>query len=125
MILAIFLILLICFVILPVIGYALWAMFLIFVSGIVIGVLARLVVPGRQPIGVLATVASGWIGSIVGGIIGIAVWGKHGNWFPRELIDIGIAAIAVLIFHAAARHNSKLYARAAPRTHQGHRVIDV
>jgi uncharacterized membrane protein YeaQ/YmgE (transglycosylase-associated protein family) len=125
MILAIFLILLACFVILPVVGYALWAVFMFFVTGIVIGVLARLVVPGRQPIGLLATLSSGWIGALAGGAIGLAAWGKHGHGFARELISIGIAAIAVVIFHSALRASNKLAAAAAPRTHQGHKVIDV
>ncbi|HVV76042.1 MAG TPA: hypothetical protein VHC43_08390 [Mycobacteriales bacterium] len=125
MILAIFLILLAVFVILPVIGYAIWAMFMIAVTGIVLGVLARLIVPGRQPIGVIATIVSGWFGSIIGGLIGLAAWGRHGHWFPRELIDVGIAAISVVIFSAALRHDQKLYAKAAPRGHQGHRIIDV
>jgi uncharacterized membrane protein YeaQ/YmgE (transglycosylase-associated protein family) len=94
-------------------------------TGIVVGILGRLVVPGRQPIGVLATIASGWIGVLAGGAIGYAAWGKHGHGFARELISIGIAAVAVVIFHAALRASNKLAAAAAPRTHQGHKVIDV
>ncbi|HVS67710.1 MAG TPA: hypothetical protein VHE56_04095 [Mycobacteriales bacterium] len=125
MILAIFLVLLAVFVIVPVVGYAIWTMFMIAVTGIVLGVLARLIVPGRQPIGVLATIVSGWFGSIIGGLIGLALWGKHGHWFPRELIDVGVAAISVVVFSAALRHDQKLYAKAAPRSHQGHKVIDV
>ena len=125
MILAIFLILLAIFVIVPVIGYAVWTMIMVAVTGIVLGILARLVVPGRQPIGVLATIVSGWFGSIFGGLIGLAIWGKYGHWFPRELIDVGVAAISVVIFSAALRHDQKLYEKAAPRSHQGHKVIDV
>ena len=125
MILAIFLILLAVFVVVPLVGYAIWTIFLVAVTGIVLGIIARLVIPGRQPIGVLATIVSGWIGSIFCGLIGYAAWGKHGHWFPRELINVGVAAIAVLLFHQALQHNQKLAAAAAPRTHQGHRVIDV
>jgi uncharacterized membrane protein YeaQ/YmgE (transglycosylase-associated protein family) len=125
MILAIFLILLAIFVIVPVIGYAVWTMIMIAVTGIVLGVLARLIIPGRQPIGVIATIVSGWFGSIFGGLIGLALWGKHGHWFPRELINVGVAAISVLVLSAAVRHDQRLYAKAAPRSHQGHKVIDV
>jgi uncharacterized membrane protein YeaQ/YmgE (transglycosylase-associated protein family) len=125
MILGIFLVLLAVFVIVPVVGYAIWTVFMIAVTGIVLGVLARLIIPGRQPIGVLATIVSGWFGSIIGGLIGLALWGRHGHWFPRELIDVGIAAISVLVFSAALRHDQRLYAKAAPRSHQGHHVIDV
>src|SRR4051812_26179712 len=102
MILAMFLILLVAFVVVPVIGHAIWATFVVFVTGIVLGIFARLVIPGRQPIGVLATIVSGWIGSIFGGLLAYAAWGKHGHWFARELISVGIAAVAVLLFNAAA-----------------------
>lgn len=39
------------------------------VAGILIGIIARLILPGRQRIGVLMTVLAGLLGSIVGGSI--------------------------------------------------------
>jgi uncharacterized membrane protein YeaQ/YmgE (transglycosylase-associated protein family) len=41
--------------------------------GLVIGGLARLILPGRQEIGLLATAAAGVAGSILGGIVGHAL----------------------------------------------------
>jgi len=41
-----------------------WALF-----GLVIGAIARLLYPGRQPMGVLMTMVLGIIGSLVGGFI--------------------------------------------------------
>jgi len=41
--------------------------------GVVIGALARLVLPGRQTIGLLATAAAGVGGALLGGIIADAV----------------------------------------------------
>lgn len=41
-----------------------WALF-----GLVIGAIARLLIPGRQPIGILATILLGVLGSMVGGFI--------------------------------------------------------
>lgn len=39
------------------------------VAGLVIGVLARLLLPGRQRIGLLRTIVLGIIGSVIGGTI--------------------------------------------------------
>lgn len=40
--------------------------------GLAIGLLARLILPGMQPIGWLGTIAAGIAGSILGGILGDA-----------------------------------------------------
>jgi uncharacterized membrane protein YeaQ/YmgE (transglycosylase-associated protein family) len=39
------------------------------VAGLVIGVLARLIKPGKQHLGILATLLLGLVGSVVGGTI--------------------------------------------------------
>jgi uncharacterized membrane protein YeaQ/YmgE (transglycosylase-associated protein family) len=41
-----------------------WAVF-----GLVVGLIARLLYPGRQPMGFLATMALGIVGSLMGGLI--------------------------------------------------------
>lgn len=89
-ILAIFAVLVILFVVLPLVGLALWALVSTVVVGLVIGALGRLVVPGVQPIGFLATVGSGLCGSIVGGFVGQHVIGA--GWFPTVLLEIAVAA---------------------------------
>ena len=48
------------------------------VIGIVIGILARLVMPGRQHIGVLMTILLGIAGALVGGIVASAI-GEGGS----------------------------------------------
>ena len=56
--------------------------FLIF--GLIIGLIARAIYPGRQPLGWLMTAVLGMVGSLVGGLIGHAIWGGYsradGNW---------------------------------------------
>jgi uncharacterized membrane protein YeaQ/YmgE (transglycosylase-associated protein family) len=94
MILALFLVLVALFVVLPIIGLALWALVTTIVVGLVIGALARLVVPGPQPIGFVATVMTGLSGSIIGGFLGQHVFGFGG--FATTLIEIGVAALVVL-----------------------------
>ena len=52
--------------------------FLLFmlVIGIIAGFLARLLVPGRDPMGFWATVLLGIIGSFIGGFLGYVLFGK-------------------------------------------------
>ena len=56
--------------------------FLIF--GLVIGLIARAIFPGRQQMGWLSTAVLGMIGSLVGGLIGHALFGNRsaadGSW---------------------------------------------
>jgi uncharacterized membrane protein YeaQ/YmgE (transglycosylase-associated protein family) len=47
--------------------------FLIF--GLIIGLIARAIYPGRQAMGWIMTAVLGMIGSLVGGMIGQAIWG--------------------------------------------------
>jgi uncharacterized membrane protein YeaQ/YmgE (transglycosylase-associated protein family) len=120
MILWIFVLLLVVFVVLPLIGAAIWWVIWTAIVGIFLGGLARLIIPGRQNIGVLATIACGWVGSLVGGAIGSAVWGFHHNHhhFATILIEVGVSAVAVLAW--SGTHRSAVSGRSRSR-----RVIDV
>ena len=67
------------------------------IIGIVIGVLARLVLPGRQHIGVLMTVLLGIGGALIGGIVASAI-GTGDIWELNFLGTIvGVIAAAGLI----------------------------
>jgi uncharacterized membrane protein YeaQ/YmgE (transglycosylase-associated protein family) len=67
------------------------------IIGIIIGVLARLVLPGRQRIGVLMTVLLGIGGALVGGIVASAI-GTGDIWELNILGTIvGVIAAAGLI----------------------------
>ena len=65
--------------------------------GIVIGIIARLILPGRQRIGVLATVLFGIGGALVGGIVASAI--GTGSIFELNFIGtiVGILAAIGLI----------------------------
>ncbi|MET7389122.1 GlsB/YeaQ/YmgE family stress response membrane protein [Streptomyces sp. NPDC005385] len=67
------------------------------VIGIIIGILGRLVVPGRQRIGILLTIVVGivaaFIGSGVAAAFGVADT-KGVDWI-EWLIQIGLAAVGV------------------------------
>jgi uncharacterized membrane protein YeaQ/YmgE (transglycosylase-associated protein family) len=65
--------------------------------GIVIGVLGRLVVPGRQRIGVLWTIGVGIVAALVGSLLaaGLGVDDTKGVDWIEWLIQIGLAAVGV------------------------------
>lgn len=67
------------------------------VIGVVIGVLGRLVVPGRQRIGVLWTILVGIVAALVGSWIasGFDVADTDGVDWVEWLIQIGLAAVGV------------------------------
>ena len=67
------------------------------IIGIIIGVLARLVLPGRQRIGILMTVLLGIGGALVGGIVANAI-GTGDIWELNFLgTVVGVIAAAGLI----------------------------
>jgi uncharacterized membrane protein YeaQ/YmgE (transglycosylase-associated protein family) len=47
------------------------------IIGLVAGALARLLIPGRQPMGMLMTMVLGLVGSVVGGLISSVVFGRN------------------------------------------------
>ncbi len=93
MILAIFAVVVVLFVVLPLLGLALWALISTVIVGLVIGALGRAVVPGAQPIGFLATAGAGLCGSIVGGFAGQHLLGF--GWFATLVLEVAIAAVVV------------------------------
>jgi uncharacterized membrane protein YeaQ/YmgE (transglycosylase-associated protein family) len=46
------------------------------VCGLIVGLIARAIVPGRQPIGMLMTIVLGVAGAFIGGLISTAIWGQ-------------------------------------------------
>ena len=70
----------------------------ILVSGLVTGALARLAIPGPDPMPLWLTVAIGLVGSIVGAVGGDAM--SHGNGYVVSFLSLGVAIALV----AAYRH---------------------
>ena len=82
-----------------------WAVF-----GLVIGAIARLLVPGRQPIGLLLTMALGIAGAFAGGFLAWLITGEQ----PHEGIWSWIAAIVgavvlLAIYVAMAGRRTRTY----------------
>jgi uncharacterized membrane protein YeaQ/YmgE (transglycosylase-associated protein family) len=68
--------------------------------GAVIGVLARLIKPGRQRLSMVATVALGIVGAIIGGLIA-SLFGT-GDIFELNFLGFVIAVVAALLLVGVA-----------------------
>jgi uncharacterized membrane protein YeaQ/YmgE (transglycosylase-associated protein family) len=70
--------------------------------GLVIGLAARAVMPGRQSMGLLATTLLGMAGSFIGGLVGSAIeGGRHGGSLlvlhPTGIIGSIVGAVLVML----------------------------
>lgn len=70
------------------------------IIGAVIGALARLIVPGSNPIGILLTILVGIAGAILGGVIADSLGAGQ---FVALVFAIIIAALGVALLTAAYR----------------------
>ena len=57
-------------------------------GGLIIGALARLALPGPDPIGIFATIGLGLAGSFLGGLIGQVLFGRPGGFLLALLASI-------------------------------------
>jgi uncharacterized membrane protein YeaQ/YmgE (transglycosylase-associated protein family) len=64
------------------------------VAGLIIGALARLLMPGRQKIGLLWTLALGVAGSVIGGTIANLI--GTGDIFELNVIGFIVAVVAAI-----------------------------
>jgi uncharacterized membrane protein YeaQ/YmgE (transglycosylase-associated protein family) len=86
-------VLLVLLIVLPIVGWALWLLITTALVGAIIGGFARLVLPGRQDIGIFTTIVIGWIGSLVGSLLGRHLF--HVGTLLTVLCEIAIAAVLV------------------------------
>lgn len=72
------------------------------IIGLISGFLARAIVPGRDPMGIGATILLGVVGSFIGGFLGFVLFGRDkGDSFlqPSGLIGSVIGAIIALLIY--------------------------
>ena len=72
----------------------LWFIVVLAVEGLVVGALARLALPGPDPMGLLATAGLGLAGSLVGGVISFFFLGHAGG-----LVVSLFGAVLLLYLH--------------------------
>lgn len=70
------------------------------VVGLIAGALARLIVPGRDRIGCLGTIALGMVGSFIGGFLGFVLFGRNleeGAIQPSGLFGSIVGSVIALL----------------------------
>jgi uncharacterized membrane protein YeaQ/YmgE (transglycosylase-associated protein family) len=65
------------------------------VFGLIVGVIAKLLMPGKDPGGIIVTVALGIVGALLGGFIGQAV-GLYATGQPAGIVMSVVGAVLVL-----------------------------
>jgi uncharacterized membrane protein YeaQ/YmgE (transglycosylase-associated protein family) len=70
----------------------LWFILVLAVEGLVVGALARLALPGPDPMGILVTIGLGLAGSFVGGILSGVVIGHAGG------VIVSVLAATLLLY---------------------------
>ena len=82
------------------------------IIGLVVGALARLLVPGRQPMGWIATALLGIVGAYVGGTLGSLIFEHRFTITPpikHSFLGALIGAvILLLIYRAVAARSSRM-----------------
>ena len=73
------------------------------IAGLIIGLLARLILPGKQHIGILWTLALGVLGSVIGGTIANLI--GTGDIFELNVIGFIVAVIASVGLLAVAERS--------------------
>jgi uncharacterized membrane protein YeaQ/YmgE (transglycosylase-associated protein family) len=60
--------------------------------GIVVGILARLILPGRDPIGIVGTILVGVLGAVIGGYLAGAVFEetKGVDWIAAIVVAVAL-----------------------------------
>jgi uncharacterized membrane protein YeaQ/YmgE (transglycosylase-associated protein family) len=74
------------------------------IIGLIAGLIARAIMPGRQSMGLIATTLLGMVGSLVGGLIG-SLFVRDGRLFdvhPTGILMSVVGAIVVLLLVGAA-----------------------
>jgi uncharacterized membrane protein YeaQ/YmgE (transglycosylase-associated protein family) len=76
------------------------------VIGLIAGAVARLLVPGRDPMGWLGTLALGLVGSFVGGLLSVALTDRTMDEFTTAgfLGSVAGAVVALLVYRFMQPH---------------------
>jgi len=74
------------------------------VGGLIIGALGRLAVPGRQPMGILATILVGVAGALIGGVAARVIWADPQNHALGAIV-LEVLGAALIVYVLRGRRN--------------------
>ncbi len=70
------------------------------ITGLIVGALARLVVPGRNPMSILSTIGVGIVGALVGGLLAGVI---GAGWLLTIILEVVLAALLVYFLSGRSR----------------------
>lgn len=82
------------------------------IIGLIAGLIARAILPGRQSMGLIATTLLGIVGSFVGGLVG-SLFRRDGRMFdlhPSGILMSVVGAIVVLMLVGMAGRRRRVHA---------------
>ena len=81
--------------------------------GLIVGALAKLVMPGRDPGGIIVTMLIGIVGAFLGGFLGNLVMGSGLNGFSFWSILLAVVGAMILlwIYRMSTRHRATVNTR--------------
>jgi uncharacterized membrane protein YeaQ/YmgE (transglycosylase-associated protein family) len=77
---------------------------LLLVSGLIIGALGRLAIPGPNPMSIGMTIAVGIGGSLIGGLVGRVLFGRPGGF----ILAVAGAALLVWLIQRSQRRRTAI-----------------
>jgi uncharacterized membrane protein YeaQ/YmgE (transglycosylase-associated protein family) len=78
------------------------------VFGLIVGIVAKFLMPGRDPGGFILTAVIGIVGALIGGFIGRALgWYREGDPVGFVMAVIG-AIILLVLYRAVARRPARI-----------------
>jgi uncharacterized membrane protein YeaQ/YmgE (transglycosylase-associated protein family) len=84
--------------------------------GLIAGAVARLLVPGRDPLGVIGTLVLGLVGSVIGGLLAVALTDRTINEFTAAgLLGSILGAIVALIVYRLLQPHGRITGRRGAR----------
>lgn len=87
----------------------LWTIIGLIIIGLIAGLIARAVIPGKQSLSILMTIVLGIVGSFVGGFLGFLIFGADpagGFLQPAGIIGSILGSILVLGIYVAVSRRS-------------------
>lgn len=75
------------------------------ISGLIVGAVARVLVPGPSPMGILGTIGAGIAGAFIGGLVGKLIWGT--NYTPGFIM--AVLGAMVIVWAVSRRRRAYYY----------------
>ena len=86
-----------------------WFVIILAFIGLIVGAVARVLVPGDTPMGILGTIGAGIAGAFIGGFVGRLLFGSNLSSFWSFVLSV-IAAVGV-VWLASGRRRTYGYGR--------------